>query len=129
MFYQPCLMIDTTRFRCFGPGVGRKRLVGLLPLTWKGLGSEGMEIFHLVVAYQFSIGGVVLAACIFPQRRVLAASHRIRVHQQIAVRCRSDDPSINRLDRRARGRVGNGFVHSAVWSRNGYRISPGHQFG
>ena len=69
--------------------------------------SESMESFRLAVAYKFSIGtdgpytGESFWQPIFSsQSRALASRHNIRVHQQVAVRYRSDDPAVNKLDRR-----------------------------
>jgi hypothetical protein len=69
--------------------------------------SEGIETFRLAVAYKFSIGAdgpytgeSFWQPTFFPKSRVLAARRNIRVHQQVAVRYRTDDPSVNKLDRR-----------------------------
>jgi hypothetical protein len=68
--------------------------------------SEGVQTFRLAVAYKFSIGndgpytGESFWQPIFSKKRVLMARRNIRVHQQIVVRYRPNDPSVNKLDRR-----------------------------
>jgi Protein of unknown function (DUF3592) len=69
--------------------------------------SDGIETFRLAVAYKFSIrsdgpytGESFWRPTFSSKRRVLAARHNLRVHQQVAVRYRSDDPTVNKLDRR-----------------------------
>ena len=69
---------------------------------------EGAETLRLAVAYKFSIRddgpytGDSFWQPLFPQisrKRVLAARHNVRVHQQVLVRYRADDPSVSKLDR------------------------------
>ena len=70
--------------------------------------SEGSDRFRLAVAYKFSVGidGPYTGESFWEpafrgKTRVVAARHKIRVHDQVAVRYRPDDPSVSRLDRRA----------------------------
>jgi hypothetical protein len=65
------------------------------------------ETLRLGVAYKFSVGidGPYSGESFWqPQlcvkRRVFAARRKVRVGQQVVVRYRPDDPSLNRLDRR-----------------------------
>lgn len=69
--------------------------------------SDGIETFRLAVAYKFTIGNdgpytgeSYWRPTFSSKRRVLSAGHNIRVQQQVAVRYRSDDPSVSKLDRR-----------------------------
>lgn len=68
--------------------------------------SRDRESFRLAVAYKFSIGNdgpytgeSFWQPAFFSKKRVLAARRNIRVHQQVIVRYRPDDPSVNKLDR------------------------------
>ena len=61
----------------------------------------------MAVAYKFSIGNdgpytgeSFWKPAFFSKKRVLAARRNIRVHQQVIVRYRPDDPSVNKLDGR-----------------------------
>ena len=65
------------------------------------------EEFRLAVAYKFSIGNdgpytgeSFWQPAFFSKKRVLAARRSFRVHQQVVVRYRPDDPSVNKLDGR-----------------------------
>ncbi|MGP0097309.1 MAG: DUF3592 domain-containing protein [Terriglobales bacterium] len=69
---------------------------------------EGGETLRLAVAYKFSIGddgpytGESFWQPFLPQiltDRVLTARNNVQVHQQVLVRYRADDPSVNKLDR------------------------------
>jgi len=69
--------------------------------------SRQRESFRLAVAYKFSSGNdgpytgeSFWQPAFFSKKRVLAARRNIRVHQQVIVRYRPDDPSVNKLDRR-----------------------------
>jgi len=69
--------------------------------------SERGETFRLAVAYKLSIGNdgpytgeSFWQPAFFSKKRVLAARHNVGVHQQVMVRYRPDDPSVNNLDRR-----------------------------
>jgi hypothetical protein len=65
------------------------------------------DTIHLAVAYEFSVGndgpftGETFWRPLFPSvKRMLDAKDRLHISQQVLVRYRSDDPSVNRLDRR-----------------------------
>jgi len=71
--------------------------------------AQGRETLRLAVAYKFSIGNdgpytgeSLWQPAFLSGKRVLAARRNVRVHQQVLVRYRPDDPSVNKLDRRAR---------------------------
>jgi hypothetical protein len=70
--------------------------------------SRGSDTFRLAVAYKFSVGNdgpytgeSFWQPVFFQKKRVLGARHNIHVRQQVPVHYRQDDPSVNRLDRRA----------------------------
>lgn len=73
----------------------------------RSVDSDGGETFRLAVYYKFSIGndgpytGVSSWQPSFTisSKRVMAARDRVRVHQQVLVRYRSDNPSVNMLDK------------------------------
>jgi hypothetical protein len=67
--------------------------------------SRGNVTLRLAVAYKFCIGNdgpytgeSFWQPAFCPKKRVMAARRRIRIHQQVPIRYRSDDPSVNRLD-------------------------------
>ncbi|MCI0352219.1 MAG: DUF3592 domain-containing protein [Acidobacteriales bacterium] len=69
---------------------------------------KNRETFRLAVAYKFSVGmdgpytgESFWQPAFFVKKRVVGARHKIRVRQQVMVRYRPDDPSINKLDGRA----------------------------
>jgi hypothetical protein len=69
--------------------------------------SRGDVRLRLAIAYKSSVNGdgpytgeSFWNPAFFVNRRVLAARHKIRVRQPVIVRYRTDDPSLNRLDRR-----------------------------
>jgi len=70
--------------------------------------SDGGETLRLAVAYKFSIGddGPYTGESFWQptffskKKRVLAARRHVRVHHQVVVRYRSDDPSVSKLDSR-----------------------------
>jgi hypothetical protein len=69
--------------------------------------SRGRESFRLAVAYKFSIGDdgpytgeSFWEPSFFSKNRVLAARRSFGIHQQVVVRYRPDDPSVNKLDGR-----------------------------
>jgi hypothetical protein len=69
--------------------------------------SRGDVRLRLAIAYKFSVNGdgpytgeSFWNPAFFVNRRVRAARHKIRVRQPVIVRYRTDDPSVNRLDRR-----------------------------
>ena len=64
------------------------------------------ETIRLAVAYKFSVGndgpftGETFWRPLFPSvKRMLDAKDTFHISQQVPVRYRSDDPSVNRLDR------------------------------
>ena len=64
------------------------------------------DTYQLAVAYEFTIGSdgpytgeSFWEPFLFNKRRALAARHRFHVNQLVTIRYRSDDPSVNRLDR------------------------------
>ena len=70
-------------------------------------GSRGHARLRLAVAYKFSVNGdgpytgeSFWNPAFFVNRRVLAALHKLRIRQPVIVRYKTDDPSLNRLDRR-----------------------------
>ena len=63
------------------------------------------ENLRLAVAYKFSVGDdgpytgeSFWEPLYFSKKRMLAARRQVRVHQQLQVRYRADDPSINKVD-------------------------------
>jgi hypothetical protein len=67
---------------------------------------RGWDTLRLAVAYKFSIGAEgpytgesFWTPSFFINKRVTAARHKIHNHQQVLVRYRPDDPSVNTLDR------------------------------
>ncbi len=74
--------------------------------------SHGNVRLRLAVAYKFSVNGdgpytgeAFWHPAFFVNKRVLAARHKLRVGQPVAVRYRGDDPSVNRLDHREWNRL------------------------
>ncbi len=68
--------------------------------------SRSSDTLRLAVAYKFSLGDdgpytgeSFWQPAFFVNKRVAAARHKLHVRQTVTVRYRSDDPSINRLDR------------------------------
>jgi hypothetical protein len=66
---------------------------------------SGEKTARLAVAYEFSVGtdGPYTGECFWSPafcsiRRVAIARRRVRAHQRVRVRYRSDDPSVNTLD-------------------------------
>jgi len=99
-----CMML----FLCYGLGDGLRQWGEVTAVDMERIkDSERGETFRLAVAYKFSIGNdgpytgeSFWQPAFFSKKRVLAARHNVRVHQQVMVRYRPDDPSVNKLDRR-----------------------------
>ena len=69
------------------------------------IGEGRNKTFRLAVAYEFSLGAdgpytgeSFWQPAFFAKRRVQNAARRFHRRQQVAVKYRPDDPSINRLD-------------------------------
>jgi hypothetical protein len=67
--------------------------------------SQGNVTLQLAIAYKFSIGddGPYTGESFWQpafcsKKRVMAARRCIRIHQQVPIRYRPDDPSVNRLN-------------------------------
>ena len=70
--------------------------------------SRGGETVRLAIAYKFSLGDdgpytgeSFWRPVLCSKKRIIAARRTIRVGRPIIVRYRSDDPSVNKLDRQA----------------------------
>ena len=70
------------------------------------VGEGRNKTFRLAVAYEFSLGAdgpytgeSFWQPAFFAKRRVQNTARKFHRHQQVAIRYRADDPSINRLDR------------------------------
>jgi valyl-tRNA synthetase len=68
--------------------------------------SQGADTLRLAVAYKFSLGDdgpytgeSFWQPAFFVNKRVAAARHKLHLHQAVVVHYRSDDPSVNKLDR------------------------------
>jgi hypothetical protein len=68
--------------------------------------SRGKDTLRLAVAYKFSLGddGPYTGESFWQpsfcvNRKVMAARHKVHLRQTVIVRYRSDDPSVNKLDR------------------------------
>lgn len=64
------------------------------------------DTLRLCVTYKFFVGSdgpytgeSCWAPAFFRNKRVLAARHKMHIRQHVLVRYRSDDPSVNKLDR------------------------------
>jgi len=69
--------------------------------------SRSGDTLRLAVAYKFSLGDdgpytgeSFWRPAFFVNKRVAAARHKLHVRQRVTIRYRSDDPSLNKLDRR-----------------------------
>jgi hypothetical protein len=69
--------------------------------------SEGVVTFRLAIAYKFCIGAdgpytgeSFWTPTLSPKKRVFSARDSVHVRQQVIVRYRPDDPSVNKIDRR-----------------------------
>jgi hypothetical protein len=67
--------------------------------------SQSGDTLRLAVAYEFSVGDdgpytgeSFRRPLFFVNPRVIAARHKLHLHQAVVVRYRSDDPSVNKLD-------------------------------
>jgi len=68
--------------------------------------SRGGDTMRLAIAYEFSLGDdgpytgeSFWEPSFFAKKRVIAARRKLRTRQPVIVRYRTDDPSVNTLDR------------------------------